>query len=167
MGHNLPARLTSFIGRERELAEIGALLDNCEHLNRRGGERVCLDAPVIAHSAANVAGQARLCLSGPDLFVTSRISGLRAGAVYTTWLSYVHRPALCYDVPYGPIDLLGVAPIGLLERIDGGVVPPSGTLQLAGELRDLEISSGAQVTLLLMRPRTQDYAHAEAVFIVP
>ncbi|HZO25026.1 MAG TPA: LuxR C-terminal-related transcriptional regulator [Chloroflexota bacterium] len=27
MGHNLPARLTSFIGREREIAEIGALLE--------------------------------------------------------------------------------------------------------------------------------------------
>src|SRR5688500_9650161 len=28
MAHNLPARLTSFIGREREIVEIGALLDD-------------------------------------------------------------------------------------------------------------------------------------------
>jgi hypothetical protein len=130
-------------------------------------ERTCLDAPVTAHSASNVAGEAQLCPVGRGLIATARIDGLRAGAVYTAWLSYVDRPALCRDVPCGPIDLFGDNPVGLLERVDGGVVPPSGTLELTGELHDLEISSGAQVTLLLMRPRNQAYAHAEAVFFVP
>ena len=131
------------------------------------GEGICLDAPVVAHSAVNVAGEARLCLTGRDVLATARVSGLRAGAVYTAWLSYVDQPAVCRTIPCGPIDLLGDSPVGLLERIDGGVVPSSGTLELAGALHDLEISSGAQVTLLLVRPRHQTQAYAEAAFIIP
>jgi hypothetical protein len=127
----------------------------------------CLIAPVTAPLASGIVGQGTLCESGRDLRVTLRVTDLTPGEVYTAWLSYAPQPAPCRDSPCGSIDLPSESPAGLMERIDGGVVPPSHTLELHRELRDTRFISGAQISLLLLRPRGRVGPHAQAVFIIP
>jgi hypothetical protein len=130
-------------------------------------ERICLDAPVTSHTAPGIDGEAELCSAGRDVRVRLRVNGVTAGKVYTAWLSYVEQPLLCRDAPCGPSDFFADVPLGLLAQFDGGVAPPSRTLELAGELHDLQLASGAQVTLLLLRPRGPTGLHSQAVFIIP
>jgi hypothetical protein len=86
--------------------------------------------------------------------------------VYTAGLSDIDRRVLCQDVPCRLIDLPGDHPLGLLKCVDGGVVPPSGTLELTGELPDTHVLSGAQLSLLLLHPSGQAGPSARAVFVV-
>lgn len=132
-----------------------------------GAERICLEAPVTAHTAPGVDGKAELCIGSRDVQVHLRVDGVTAGKVYTAWLSYIAQPVRCRDVPCGPADFFGDSPIGLMTQFDGGVAPPSQTLELAGELHDLELVGGAQVTVLLLRPRGPTGLHSQAVFIIP
>ena len=126
----------------------------------------CLEAPVTAHTAPGVDGTAELCIGGHNVRVRLLVDGVTPGKLYTAWLSYIAQPASCRDLPCGPADLFGDAPIGLLEQVASGVAPPSHTLELVGELRDLELVRGAQVTLLLFRPRGPTGLHSQAVFII-
>jgi hypothetical protein len=132
-----------------------------------GAASTCLEAPVTAHTASGVDGTAELCVGGRDVRVRLHVDGVTPGKVYTAWFSYIAQPGYCRDLTCGPADFFGETPIGLLEQIAGGVAPPSKMLELAGELRDLELVSGAQVTLLLLRPRGPAGLHSQAVFIIP
>lgn len=127
----------------------------------------CFDAPVTPHTAPTVDGEARLCTIGRDVQVRLRVGGLTPGKLYTASLSYVAQPTGCRDVPCGASDFFADEPVGLLEQIGSGVASPSGTLELSGELNDLQPVSGAQVTLLVLRPRTPTGLVGQAVFVIP
>jgi hypothetical protein len=115
----------------------------------------CLDTPVRALSASIIEGHARLCVDDNGLRPTMRVSGLRAGEVYTVWLAYFENPSACLISPCQMIDLLGDDPLGVLGRVDGAVVSAVQEFQLQGNLRDLRVASGAQITLVL-------FAHGSA-----
>ena len=47
------------------------------------------------------------------------------------------------------------------------VASPAGNLDLRGDLPDVRLVSGGQVTLMLLRPGGRAGPHAQATFIVP
>lgn len=112
--------------------------------------RQCLDAPLTPISESGVEGAARLCIDRETVRPTLLARGLQEGAVYTAWLAYFDRPSACFHTPCGFLDLRGDDPIGVLGRIDGAVVSRSREVELRATFRDFQVSSGAQVTLLIL-----------------
>ena len=87
--HNLPARLTSFVGRERELAEL---------------ERLLGEARLVTLTGAAGAGKTRLALE----FATGAVEGFRDG-VWLAGLAGIADPQL---VPSLVMEALGVRQSG-------------------------------------------------------
>jgi hypothetical protein len=132
-----------------------------------GDTERCLSAPVTAVWAAGAVGKGILCYEGRALRIALHVADLAPGEVYTAWLSYKPQPAPCHDSPCGPVDLPGEQPSGLMQQIGSGVAPASRTLDLAADLRDVQLVSGAQISLLLLRPNGLAGPRARAVFAVP
>lgn len=123
----------------------------------------CLDTPVTAPAAAVSIGQARLCRDGRSVRVAVQVGGLDPGARYTAWLGYQEPPsgspggANQTDAPFA----------GPMRQIGEGVATTSGRLEVDVSLQGLELASGAQVSLVLLRPGGRAGSHAQAAFVIP
>ena len=111
-------------------------------------------------------GQARLCRDGRDLRLALRVDGLAPGQVYSAWLGYAHQLAPCQDSACGQSHLLSGHSTGL-QQIIGSMPPASRTLELDVTLREVQLSSGAQILLRVLRPGGRAGPDAGAVFNVP
>jgi hypothetical protein len=114
------------------------------------GRGACQALPVIALAASTVEGQGLLCLDAGIVRPALQVGGLTPGHAYTVWLAYFDQPMTCILAPCGLLDLRGDNPPGVLGRVGGGVPDHTRTLELRAELRDLVLSPGAQVSLLLL-----------------
>lgn len=130
-----------------------------------GDADACLEAPVT--SSISVSGVGVLCHDARPVRAWLRVNGLASGATYAGWLAYTHQPGQCRDTPCGPADLPGEHAAGLMLFLSQQAASPAGNLDLHGELPDIRLVSGGQVTLMLLRPGGRAGPHAQAVFIVP
>jgi hypothetical protein len=109
----------------------------------------CSNAPVTQLAGSGLRGSARLCFSDEAVRPAMRVEGLTPGEAYTAWLAYFDRPLACKQTPCSGADVLGKDPVGTLGRMDGIVADGTRTAELHGDLRDLRVSGGSQVALLL------------------
>lgn len=126
----------------------------------------CLDAPVTEPSASHVIGQARLCHAGRSVRFTFHASGLAPGAVYTAWLGSFEKPVSCADPACGSFDVLSQSSGVPLDarRVEGEFASPSQALEIRGEVHDMHLVSGGQVSLMLLRPGGRAGPHAQVTF---
>lgn len=110
----------------------------------------CQERAVTELAASTVEGWSRLCVDGTAVQTSVHVSGLTPGHVYTAWLAYFERPALCAQSPCGMVDLRGENPPGVLGRIGGGIPGATGVLDRRAELQSLVLTPGAQVSILLL-----------------
>lgn len=110
----------------------------------------CIESAVTPLADSGVTGMAWLCHDRGHLQPVIQVRGLHEGDVYTAWLAYFERPAACFHTPCGFIDLRGSEPVGVLGRMDGAIAGAGRDLDLRGALRDLHLSPGAQVTLVVL-----------------
>ena len=125
----------------------------------------CLEAPISP--AFGTSGQAILCIHRPDHVTTLRLSGLTPDARYVVWAGSGHARAQCEDAPCPPTSLLGDSQGGSLVSLGVRVASPAGALELHSPLRDIRLSSGAQVTLRLVQSGMKTGPHAQIDFIIP
>jgi len=116
----------------------------------RGDTHVCFESPLTATSESGVEGVAHLCIDREGVRPALQVHGLQTGEMYTAWLAYFDRPSTCFHTPCGFVDLKGEDPIGVLGRVDGAIAPPMRHLDLQTVFRDLKLSTGAQVSLLVL-----------------
>src|SRR5918912_201548 len=74
---------------------------------------------------------------------------LNTGSAYTLWFVYFDDPASCATQPCTGADALGDDPVAVFSRMDGLVADGSGAARLAGDFRDLRLSQGSEVWLLM------------------
>ena len=118
-----------------------------------GETRGCLEAPLAAVSESGVEGAVRLCVDREGARPVLQVRGLQEGEAYTAWLAYFDRPSACFHNPCGFLDLRGDDPVGVLGRIDGAVASSTRQLELRADFRDLKVSPGSQVSLLILSQR--------------
>jgi hypothetical protein len=117
---------------------------------RGASEAGCFDTPVTSQTDSGVRGGARLCIVDEGVRPAMRAEELAPDTIYSVWLAYFDRPMACRGVPCGRGDLFGEDPIGVLGRMDGVVASGLRKADFWGDFRDLRLSSGSQVTLLLL-----------------
>jgi hypothetical protein len=132
-----------------------------------GGAARCLEAPVTAPSAMGQVGTSTLCYDHYVLRAMLLVHDLAPGPLYTVWLVYQLPPAACPDTSCAPVGLLTGSPSGLMQLLGGAVAPPSGMLEIHGQLQDVRLVRGARVSLMLLRPGGKAGPHAQAELIVP
>ena len=116
----------------------------------QGDARGCIEAPLSAVSESGLEGTAWLCVNSESVRPALQVRGLQEGEVYTAWLAYFDRPSACFHTPCAFVDLHGDDPVGVLGRVGGGVAPAARQPELNAELRDLKLSMGSQVSLLIV-----------------
>ena len=127
-----------------------------------GETRACLEAPLTTVSESGVEGSAWLCVDREGVRPVLQVHGLREGDAYTAWLAYFDRPSTCFHTPCGLLDLRGDDPVGVIGRIDGATTPASRHLDLRSEFCRLRVSTGAQVTLLVVHHGAEDEGDGRA-----
>ena len=114
------------------------------------GQAGCLGAPAIPLSDTSVAGRAWLCILDEGVRPGMELEGLTPELAYTAWVMYFDRPGVCRTTVCGLEDLLGDDPVGVLGRMDGAVGNGTRKTHFAGDYRDLRLTRGSRVTLLVM-----------------
>jgi hypothetical protein len=109
----------------------------------------CSDAPVAPMANSGIAGSARLCIDDASVRAEMQATNLAADNAYTIWFVYFDRRAACQTTPCTGADALGDDPTGVFGRMDAAVADATGTLGFTGNLRDLRLSSGSEVWLLM------------------
>ena len=117
---------------------------------RGTAETACLERSVTPIAPSRVGGNARLCISDGAVQPSIQLENLTSGAVYTAWFAYFDRPSGCQSGLCASTDLIGDDPAGVLGRIDGAVADQAGRVHLATTFRDLRLSGGSEVQLLIV-----------------
>jgi len=117
----------------------------------RADRGACVEAPLSEVSESGVGGIALLCIDRDGVRPVVQVRGLQESETYTAWLAYFDRPSACFHSPCGLVDLRGADPVGVLTRIDGAIAPPTRHLELRAVFRDLKMTPGSQVSLLILR----------------
>jgi hypothetical protein len=129
----------------------------------------CLEAPIVQVAGSGIRGAARLCVVDEAVRPRIEVKELLIGTVYTAWFLYFDRPTACKTNPCTDADLLGFDPPGVLGRMDGIVADGSRGGYFWGDYRDLGLSAGSQVTLLMLghgAARTDNHLRARQ-FLTP
>jgi hypothetical protein len=113
------------------------------------GDETCLDAPVTQLTSSPIGGTARLCAGGAGVHADVSAEQLAAGEAYTIWFVYFDRPAACAAQPCAGGDALGDDPVAVFSRMDGVVADGAGAARFSGDFRDLRLSPGSLVWLLV------------------
>jgi hypothetical protein len=113
------------------------------------GDETCLDAPVSQLTSSPIGGTARLCADGAGVRAAMSAEQLTAGEAYTIWFVYFDNPAACAAQPCAGADALGDDPVAVFSRMDGVVADGAGAARFAGAFRDLRLSKGSSVWLLM------------------
>jgi hypothetical protein len=111
----------------------------------------CFEANVGDPVDSGITGSARLCVVDEAIRPAMQVWGLSTGVAYTAWFVYFDRPTECRANPCAEVDFLGTAPAGTFTRMDGVVADGTRQAMLWGDLRDVRLSAGSQVTLALFR----------------
>jgi hypothetical protein len=112
-------------------------------------DEACLDAQVGPLTAAPIGGTARLCAGGAGVRADLSAEQLTGGEAYTIWFVYFDNPAACAAQPCAGADALGDDPVAVFSRMDGVVADGAGAARFAGTVRDLRLSKGSVVWLLM------------------
>ena len=109
----------------------------------------CLDTPVAQLASSGIGGTARLCTSGAGTHADMAAESLTSGSAYTMWFVYFDNPTSCATQPCTGADALGDDPVAVFSRMDGVVADGSGAARFSGDFRDLRLSQGSEVWLLM------------------
>lgn len=98
-----------------------------------------------------IAGTTTLCVSGSGVDVKVKVMGLLQGNAYTTWFVYIDKPGMCEHpgVCDSASDYVGNDPVGVLGRMDSGVVSRPGQITFSTSIPGLRLSPGSQVQIIL------------------
>ena len=110
-----------------------------------------------AIGASGITGEASLCIEEDAVEASGHVKGLTPGNAYTVWFVVFDKPANCGNYPGGTPGVCNGAdatlpsanPEAVFGRMDGLVADDSGTASLGGPYRNLHISPGAIVWLLM------------------
>ena len=114
-----------------------------------GAESICLTAPASPLASSGIGGTAQLCSSGSNTSAEMHVDGLAPEHVYTTWLVYFDTPGACATTPCTGADALGDDPVAVFTRMDGVVADATGATEFSGVFRDLRLSAGSEIWLLM------------------
>ena len=109
----------------------------------------CVDAPVAQLASSGISGTARLCSSDSGTHADMSAEKLTTGDAYTMWFVYFDDRAACATQPCTGADALGEDPVAVFGRMDGVVADDSGAAKFSGDFRDLRLSQGSEVWLLM------------------
>jgi hypothetical protein len=98
-----------------------------------------------------IAGTTSLCASGSGVDVKVKVMGLLEGHAYTTWFIYIDKPGMCEHpgVCDSVSDYVGNDPVGVLGRMDSGVVSRPGQITFSTSIPGLRLSPGSQVQIVM------------------
>jgi hypothetical protein len=139
------------------LAAIAALLGSVMSIgssklmaaNQCRTKQIQLLAP---QNGSSVSGGGMLVVNNSGATVLMQADNLTPGVAYTVWFAYFDKTASCLTPDQcSPPDLTTPAdnPAGAFGRMDAAVAGPNGELTFQGTLRDLKISPGSAVHLVL------------------
>lgn len=114
-----------------------------------GFQQGCRVTAVLPKANSGIHGKAVLCPITDGIRLALGAENLTAGDVYTAWFAYFDRASSCHAAVCTVDDALGDNPTGVITRLDGGVVQTRSGLFRA-DLRDLRLSLGSQVVLILV-----------------
>jgi hypothetical protein len=132
--------------------------------SRSDSAMTCFEAPLSSHHANEQGGLARLCQVDRTLHVAIRATGLVPGEVYIAWLGFPPDLSPCPASSCGSTDLSHERSAGLLQRVIGEPGPLTRALAFDTSIRDVQLASGAEIALRLIRSSGQ--TDAEATFII-
>ena len=115
-----------------------------------------LSATANAIGTSGITGDAELCIAEDGVGASLHVQGLTPGNAYTVWFAVFDNPANCGNYPGGTPGacksadaiLPAASPEGVFGRMDGLIAEDSGA-RLAGHYRNLRLSHGAIVWLLM------------------
>jgi len=117
-------------------------------LSPPSGELRCRHAPL--KQIAVVAGEGHLCSDSSGIHPGMHLRNLSPGAAYSAWFVYFDRASACVAQPCGLADMVGGDARGLAARIDATIAGEDGVAVLQAAFRGLRLSSGSQVSLMLV-----------------
>lgn len=131
------------------LATLVAVAAMLMPLGAAQAAETCMDAPVAQLAASGINGNARLCTSTSGTHADMSAEKMTSGNAYTIWFVYFDDPTTCATQPCTGADALGDDPVASFGRMDGVVADGSGAARFSGDFRDLRLSQGSEVWLLM------------------
>jgi hypothetical protein len=116
----------------------------------------CYDAPLVAVGGSSMAGAAVLCISDGNMRPSLTARGLPPVRAFSVLLQHADPPTTCRSDPCADDELLTPDRSVLMGRLGGGLTDRDGTAQFLGRPRPLPLTSGPQVTLLLVSHRAAE-----------
>jgi hypothetical protein len=116
-----------------------------------------LSATTNAIGTSGITGDASLCVDEGAVGASMHVEGLTPGNAYTVWFVVFDNPANCGNYAGGTpgvctsadATLPSANPEAVFGRMDGLIAEDSGRARLAGRYRNLRLSHGAIVWLLM------------------
>jgi hypothetical protein len=130
----------------------------------------CSDVRLEAPADSAIFGTARLCVSDVDVRAEFGASRLEANNVYAVWFLYLDRQPACKVFACIGLEARGGDAVGTVARLDSAVADDYRSLAFSGTLRDLRLSSGSEVWLVLVNEgvaSTDNYARAQQLLAPP
>src|SRR5579863_1775108 len=116
-----------------------------------------LSATTNAIGTSGITGDANLCVDEERVTASTHVEGLTPGDAYTVWFVVFDNPANCGKYVGGSPGICKsndatmpfASPEAVFGRMDGLIAENGGKARLAGHFRDLRLSHGAIVWLLM------------------
>lgn len=116
-----------------------------------------ISATANAMGTSGITGDAELCIAEDGIGASMHVQGLTPGNAYTVWFVVFDNPANCGSYPGGTPGvcisadaiLPAASPEGVFGRMDSLIAEDGGRARLAGHYRNLRLSHGSIVWLLM------------------